>query len=149
MSKKSKFRGAKMVKMAILGTFNVTKINFTLNLSGSKILKFPHSEFLISLPRSVDFHSDCVTPYLVKIWYFYYTYLTYYYIHVHVLFAFLTLHYTWFLTCNWVCWWKLHLSLNKYRENILPFLVFLWREGNLITQWAGSVFNPQKIILNF
>ena len=48
-----KFRADKLVKMAVLGTFSKTKIDFNQNLSGSKILKLPHSEIPICLPWSV------------------------------------------------------------------------------------------------
>ena len=50
MFKNSKFRAAKMAKMPVLEA----KIDFTQDLRGSKILKFPHSEHPISLPRSVQ-----------------------------------------------------------------------------------------------
>ena len=41
-----------MVKMAFWG-FKITKIDFTQNLSGRKVLEFRHCMFPIRLPRSV------------------------------------------------------------------------------------------------
>ena len=41
------FRAATMVKIAVFGTFIMTRIDFTKNQSGKKILKFPHFEFRI------------------------------------------------------------------------------------------------------
>ena len=40
IAKNAKFRAADMVKMAVLGTFSMSKSDFTQNLSGSEILKF-------------------------------------------------------------------------------------------------------------
>ena len=40
--KKSKFRASKFVKMAIFETSKSAKLDFTENLSGRKIAKFPH-----------------------------------------------------------------------------------------------------------
>ena len=47
LSKSSKFKAAKMFKMAVFGASKWPKIEFTENLSARKFLKSPHCEFLI------------------------------------------------------------------------------------------------------